>query len=324
MCWSWEAGAGEGHPMVPAAVEEGLFCTLRAKRCRRVPSLSPSVTAVSAPIPVPPPAMVAPAALMAWWQMVGRVVSVLAGKAGQAAPRMQVDPELRPMQVEAVVAPLTQGRQQMKSALVITMQVTAAWALNRPYLVPPFIMAAAAAAAPLAATTAMEDWAAVGEEKTAQTLVIQVRHSQGAEVVAPVVVCIMGGQAAPAWSSYATKKPPATTKAAPRTTTTTGRTASRARPARRGCPTPLTSAYAPGTTTAGLTAACTRAPRALRVQPDPRVTPSRVATRRRAHLDHHRLHRLRRRHRLLPPPKTRRRRPRRPAMRSSATSKTRG
>ena len=86
----------------------------------------------------------------------------------------------------------------MKSALVITMQVTAAWALNRPYLVPPFIMAAAVAAAPPGAITAMEDWAAVGEEKTAQTLVIQVRHSQGAEVVAPVVVRIMGGQAAPA------------------------------------------------------------------------------------------------------------------------------
>ena len=172
----------------------------------------------------------------------------------------------------------------------------------------------------------MEDWVAVGEEMTAQSLVIQVLPSQGAEVVA-VQVHILGVKAVPVSSSSATSPPPATTKAAPRTTTTTGRTAPRARPARRGCPTPLTSAYAPGTTTAGLTAACTRAPRALRVPPDPRGTPSRVETRRRAHLDRHRLHRLRRphrRHRLLPPPKPRRRRPRRRAMRSSATSKTRG
>ena len=47
-----------------------------------------------------PPAMVmvAPAPLMAWWQMAGRVVRVLmkiaANMAGQAAPGTQVDPEL--------------------------------------------------------------------------------------------------------------------------------------------------------------------------------------------------------------------------------------
>ena len=51
--------------------------------------------------------------------------------------------------------------------------------------------------------------------------------------------------AAPASSSSATKEPPATTKAAPRTTTTIAAAASRARPARTGCRTPRTSAYAP-------------------------------------------------------------------------------
>ena len=142
-----------------------------------------------------------------------------------------------------------------------------------------------------------------------------------------VEIRILDVHAAPVWSSSATKKPPATTKDAPRTTTTTARAASRARQTRTGCRTPPTSAYAQRTPTARLTPACTRASRALRVPPDPRETPSRVATRRRARLDRHRRHRRRRphrRHRRLPLPKTRRRRPRRPAMQSSATSKTRG
>jgi hypothetical protein len=44
-----------------------------------------------------PPAMVAPAPLMAWWQMAGRVVVVMVTLlVGQAAPGTQVDPELAP------------------------------------------------------------------------------------------------------------------------------------------------------------------------------------------------------------------------------------
>ena len=148
------------------------------------------------------------------------------------------------------------------------------------------------------------------------------------QVVAGVQVGRGLVQAAPASSSSATSPPPAATKVAPQTTTTTGQTASRARPARQGCPTRLTSVYARKTTTAGLTAACTRAPLALMVPPDPQETPSRVATRRRARLDlrycsQRRRHRRRhRRHRRLPPPKTRRRRLRRHATRSSPTSPT--
>ena len=139
--------------------------------------------------------------------------------------------------------------------------VTAARALNRPYLVPPVIMAVAVAAAPTP-PLAMEDWVAVGQVRpTVKDL--QVQPSQGAEVVA-VQEIVLEGQAAPASSSSATKKPPATTKAAPRTTTTTARAASRARPARTGCRTPLISAYAPRTTTAHTHK---RAPRALRVPP---------------------------------------------------------
>ena len=149
------------------------------------------------------------------------------------------------------------------------------------------------------------------------------------EVVEVVgVIQLLGRLAAPASSSSATSPPPAATKVAPQTTTTTGQTAPRARPARQGCPTRLTSVYARKTTTAGLTAACTRAPLALMVPPDPQETPSRVATRRRARLDlrycsRRRRHRRRhRRHRRLPPPKTRRRRLRRHATRSSPTSPT--
>ena len=198
--------------------------------------------------------------------------------------------------------------------------VTAAKAFHRPYLVPPIIMAAVALVAAMESPPAMEDWVAVGRAEY-PGLVIRVQPSQGAEVVA-VETRILEVQAAPVWSSPATRKPPATTKAAPRTTTTTGQTASRARPARRGCRTPRTSAYAPRTTTAHTHK---RAPRALRVPPDPRETPSRVATRRRALLDRrHRLRRHhRRRHRRPTPPKTRRRRLRRRATRSSPTSPTR-
>ena len=133
------------------------------------------------------------------------------------------------------------------------------------------------------------------------------------------------GQAAPASSLFATSPPPAATKAAPRIITMTVRTASRVRPARRGCPTPRTSAYAPRTTTARTHK---RAPRALRVPLDQRETPSRVATRRRAQLDRRHCRRRRsrsrpRRHRCPPPPKTRRRRLRRRATRSLPTSPTR-
>jgi hypothetical protein len=40
---------------------------------------------------------VAPAPLMAWWQMAGRVVVVMVTLlVGQAAPGTQVDPELAP------------------------------------------------------------------------------------------------------------------------------------------------------------------------------------------------------------------------------------
>ena len=77
-----------------AAVVEGvLFCTLLAKRCRRVPLLSLSVPAAMLAIVMA--AMVAPAALMPWWQMAGRVVTLLAGKAGQAALGMQVEMEVQ-------------------------------------------------------------------------------------------------------------------------------------------------------------------------------------------------------------------------------------
>ena len=93
MCWSSEAAAREAW-IQAVAVEGGLFCTLRAKRCRRVRSPSLSVTAVFIP---PAMVMVAPAPLMAWWQMAGRVVVVMVTLlVGQAAPGTQVDPELAP------------------------------------------------------------------------------------------------------------------------------------------------------------------------------------------------------------------------------------
>ena len=108
----------------------------------------------------------------------------------------------------------------------------------------------------------------------------------------------------------------AATKAAARTITTTGRTASRARLARRGCPKRRTSAYARKTTTAASTAACTRAPRARRVPHGYRAIPSRAVTRRRAPARCHRHHRLH-------PPRRWKRSQRRRAIPSSPTSPTR-
>ena len=129
-------------------------------------------------------------------------------------------------------------------------------------------------------------------------------------------VPILGRMAVPASSSSATSPPPAATKAAARTITTTGRTASRARLARRGCPKRLTSAYARKTTTAASTATCTRAPRALRVPHGYRAIPSRAVTRRRAPARCHRHHRLH-------PPRRWKRSQRRRAIPSSPTSPTR-
>ena len=104
-----EAGAGEA-PNLAAVVEVGLFCTLRTKRCRRVASMSLSVPAAMLNIKALS-AMVAPAALMAWWQMAGRVVPLLAGKVGQAALGMQVEEVQVQVEVEAAVALENQGRQ---------------------------------------------------------------------------------------------------------------------------------------------------------------------------------------------------------------------
>ena len=139
------------------AVEAGLFCTLQAKRCRRVPSLSLSVTAALAAGAL---AKVAPASLMAWRRMAGRLVRAKVMMAGQAAPEMQVDPGT-PVRVEAAAALEDKGRQRRGRWML----VTAARALNRPYLVPPTNMAVAVAAAPTA-PLAMEGWVAVGKVGT--------------------------------------------------------------------------------------------------------------------------------------------------------------
>ena len=98
--------------------------------------------------------MVTLAPLMAWWQMAGMVVHLWAGKAGQAAPGMRVDPLLLGAIVEeAAVALEDQGRQNNRIKLV-----TAARACNRTYLAPPIIMVVAAAAAtPEPSNLAMED-----------------------------------------------------------------------------------------------------------------------------------------------------------------------
>jgi hypothetical protein len=76
--------------------------------------------------------------------------------AEQVAPGMQVEAatmDAAPLRVEVVVALEDRGRQHKRMMLV-----TAARVLNRPYPVPPNIMAAAAAAVAAAvATLAMED-----------------------------------------------------------------------------------------------------------------------------------------------------------------------
>ena len=130
--------------------------------------------------------------------MAGRLVMVL--MAGQAAPEMQVDLENCILQVEVAVALEDQGRQQFLSQLL----VMAVQAFNRPYLVPPIIMAVVVAAA--AVPLAMEGWVAVGQAHK-MIMVIRVQPSQGAEVVAPEVR-ILEGQAAPASSSSATRRKP--------------------------------------------------------------------------------------------------------------------
>ena len=78
-----------------AVVEGGVFCTLRTKRCRRVRSLSLSVTVALLGMTFRlTPAMVAPAHLMAWWQMAGRLVVAMLILVGQAALGRWVDPQL--------------------------------------------------------------------------------------------------------------------------------------------------------------------------------------------------------------------------------------
>ena len=57
--------------MMAVVVEGGLFCTLRAKCCRRIPSPSLSVTAALAAGSL---AKVAPASLITWWRMAGSLV----------------------------------------------------------------------------------------------------------------------------------------------------------------------------------------------------------------------------------------------------------
>ena len=179
--------------MLAAAVEAGLFCTLRTKRCHRIQLLSLSVTAALAAIySMCPAMMVALAPSMAWWQISVRVVpqgTKLVYLAGQAVPGMRVVLHF-PIWVEAAVA------LEDKGAKV----VAAARALNRPYLVPPVIMAVAVVAAPKA-PLARGDWVAVGQ---ADFPVIQVQPSQGV-VAAAVDIWLTGVQAAPASSSSATR-----------------------------------------------------------------------------------------------------------------------
>ena len=155
--------------ILAVAVEAGLFCMRRTKHCRRVrsPSLSVPAALAAGALAIP---MVAPAPLMVWWQMAGRLVLVIM-LAEQAAPETQVDPELRPMWLEAAVAPEDQERQDNNNPKYSHMikVATAARALNRPYLVPPVIMAAAVAAASTTSLTgtaalATEDWAEVLQE----------------------------------------------------------------------------------------------------------------------------------------------------------------
>ena len=81
--------------------------------------------------------------------------------------------------------------------------MAAAGELNRPYPVPPIFLVAAAVAT---MSLALEDWVAAGQDQV--TLVVsRVQPSQEAEVVAPEVR-MMEGQAAPASSSFATRRKP--------------------------------------------------------------------------------------------------------------------
>ena len=158
---------------------------------------------------IPSSMMVAPAILMAWWRMAGKLVITMVLMAGQAAPGTQVDLENRILRVEVAVALEDQGRMHPRIKLVMAVR-----AFNRQYLVPLTIMAVAVAAA--AIPMAMEGWVAVGQADMTG-LVIRVQPSQGAvegaEVVAPELRMVEG-QAAPASSSSATRrKPPARRRA---------------------------------------------------------------------------------------------------------------
>ena len=96
---------------------------------------------------------------------------MVADMAGQAAPAMQVDPELATLRLEAAVELEDQERQDkqnLKYSHLIKV-ATAARASNRPYLVPPVIMAAEVAAPSTTSMTgpvamAMEDWVEVLQE----------------------------------------------------------------------------------------------------------------------------------------------------------------
>ena len=155
--------------------------------------------------------MVAPAPSTACWQTAGSLVLPMVVMAGQAAPGTQVDPEFRPMRVEAAPALEDKGRQDKAHLLLLTKVVTAARALNRPYLVPLIITEAAAAAAPTSAPLAMGDWVAVDQAMYLEQahlltrMVLRVQPSQGAEVVV-VDIRLKVVQAALASSSSATRR----------------------------------------------------------------------------------------------------------------------
>ena len=193
------------------------------------------------------------------------------------------------------MAPEDQERQENNNPKYSHMikVVTAARVSNRPYLVPPVIMAAAVAAASTtsgtgSATLATEDWAEVLQEGRCMVLrVLRVQPSQGVEVAA-VYICLRGVQAAPASSSSATRRKP---------------------PARRRARRASTSRME-------------RAWRVRRGRPARAVTRQSAPHRRRHHPQGHRhRHRNHRRHphRLR---RKRRRQRRRPATRSSPTSRT--
>ena len=117
MFWSWEAEAEEGGYDAGAAVEGGcsVLCEQNAVveidhrhcRYRRRWRLFWLAAAIG------PAMMVAPAPLMAWWQMAGRVAPTnQVYLAGQAVPRMRVVLRLT-LGVEAAVALDIKGRQEI-------------------------------------------------------------------------------------------------------------------------------------------------------------------------------------------------------------------